>query len=190
MGSMKMKFLMVAMPAVLLVTALAGWQTRSAVLEGFRFDAAKLKDKNLWTQVNAQPYYISASVDALCRAPTREDYESERTRNPHAASFITVYVNNVGRQAMFSKEPRQFPEGSVIVKEKVGVYLENRAPLLYTIMIKREPGYNPTVGDWEFAVASADGAQIEASGKLGNCQACHIRKVDSDFVFRPYLKSE
>jgi len=174
----------------MLLTASAGRHTRSAIREGFRFDASELKDKTLWAQVNTKPYYISSAADALCRAPTRGDYEAERKRNPHAATYITVYVNQVGREAMFAKEPRRFAEGSVIVKEKVGMYSEGRSPLLYTLMIKREPGYNPAVGDWEFSVASGNGTRIEASGKLENCQTCHIMKRDSDFVFRPYLKSK
>ncbi len=79
-------------------------------------------------------------------------------------------------------------EGSVIVKEKIGTHFEGRKPLLYTLMKKREPGYNPTVGDWEFSVVSGNGTQLEAIGKLENCQSCHISKKDSDFVFRPYVK--
>jgi hypothetical protein len=190
MARKKMKCLLIGLVATVLAIAFMGQQTQSAVRESFGFNAAKLKDKTLWTQVNEKPYYISSLADALCRAPTRQDYQFERKQNPHAATYITVYVNNAGRKAMFSKELRRFPEGSVIVKEKVGRYLEGSAPLLYTIMIKRERGYNPTVGDWEFSVATGDGNQIQASGKLENCQGCHIRKPDSDFVFRPYVISK
>jgi hypothetical protein len=114
------------------------------------------------------------------------NYEAERKRNPHAATYITVYVNNAGRKAMFAKELKRFPEGSIIVKEKIENSSEGRTPLLYTIMTKRESGYNPAVGDWEFSVVSGNGTQLEASGKLENCQACHITKSDSDFVFGPY----
>ena len=184
------KCFVIALGAVALVAALAGRQTRKADRQDFRFDAAELKDTALWTQVNTEPYYISAAVDALCRLPTRGDYEAERRRNPHAGTYITVYVNNVGREAMFAKEPGRFPEGSVIVKEKVGTHSEGRAPLLYTVMTKREQGYNSAVGDWEFSVVSGNGTRVEASGKLENCQACHITKRDSDFVYRPYLKSK
>lgn len=187
-GDKKMKFLVIGILAVVLAIGLAGRQTRSAVRDAFRFDVAKLKDKTLWTQVNEEPYYISSALDALCALPMRQDYESERKRNPHAATYITVYVNNIGRKSMFSKDPQLFPEGSVIIKEKVGTSSEGREPLLYTIMIKREAGYNAAVGDWEFSVASGDGAQIQASGKLENCQRCHLARPDSDFVFRPYFK--
>src|SRR6266496_2168051 len=120
MSHNNLKFVVLAIAAVLLASSLASWQTQSAVRKRFRFDSAQLKDTKLWTQVNAKPYDISTQLDGLCRAPMREDYESERKKNPHAATFITVYVNNAGRKAMFSKEPRRFPEGSVIVKEKMG----------------------------------------------------------------------
>ncbi len=182
----KMKCSLIGIVLVLAIV-LAGQQTRSAVRKDFHFDATTLKDTTMWTQINTYPHYISSQLDAQCAVPTLANYESERKQNPHARTFITVYVNNVGRKAMFSKEPRQFPEGSVIIKQKVGMYPEGRETLLYTIMIKRERGYNPAVGDWEFSVASGDGLQIQASGKLENCQACHRAKPDSDFIFRPYL---
>jgi hypothetical protein len=179
---------LVGISVAVLIIVSAGRPTQSSTPEVSRFDAAKLKDKTLWTRVNAEPYYISASVDALCRIPTREDYEGERRRNPHAGTYVTVYVNNAGREAMFSKEPRRFPEGSVIVKEKVGSYSEGHAVILYTLMTKRGRGYNPEVGDWEFSVASGDGAKIEASGKLESCQTCHVTRRASDFIFGTYLK--
>ena len=177
----------IAIAGLLLVVAWAG-HSRGAV-DSFTFDAATLKDKTLWTQVNAEPYRLSVSVDMLCRAPTAKDYEPERKRNPHAASFITVYVNNIGREAMFAKEVRRFPEGSVIVKQKISTHFEGSKPLLYTIMRKRAAGYNPAVGDWEFAVVGPNGTELQAIGKLDTCQACHQGKRDSDHVFRPYLKT-
>ena len=181
---------LVALAAVVMVAALSGGETQRAAADEFRFDAAKLKDKTLWTPVNLQPYYISSALDGLCRAPTPANYEMVRKANPHVNSAITVYVNNVGRQAMFAKELGRFPEGSIIVKEKIGTTSEGRVPVLYTLMIKRESGFNPAVGDWEFAVVSGNGTQLEARGKLENCQACHVAKGKSDFVFRPYFKSE
>ena len=188
MKGRKMACSLVAVSAVVLIIVSADRPTRSSAPENSRFDAAKLKDKTLWTRVNAEPFYISSAADALCRAPTRGDYAAERKRNPHAGASITIYVNNTGREAMFSKAPGRFPQGSVIVKEKVGSYSEGRAVILYTLMTKREQGYNPEVGDWEFSVVSGDGAKVEASGKLENCQTCHVTRRDSDFIFRPYLK--
>jgi hypothetical protein len=154
----------------------------------FRFDAATLKDTALWTKVNSSLYHISSQLDSLCSIPTAANFERERKEDPHAATDITVYVNNAGRTAMFTKESPSFPPGSVIVKQKVGRGLDERnKTLLYTIMRKREAGYNPTVGDWEFNVVNADGSTVEASGKIENCQGCHMKKASSDFVFRTYV---
>jgi hypothetical protein len=178
--------LLIGAGLLVVLGALAGWPVRSATQDEFRFDAAQLKDKALWTQVNKEPYHISTSLDLLCARPTALDYAAERKTNPHAAAYITVYVNNVGREAMFLKELKQFPEGSVIVKEKIGYLEKGPTPLLYTLMTKRRPGYNSAVGDWEFSVVAGNGTEVEASGKLENCQGCHLKKKDSDFIFRPY----
>lgn len=152
----------------------------------FRFDARSLKNTALWTKVNDAPYHISSQLDSQCAGPTTANYQQERKYNPHAATFITVYVNPIGRSAMFEKESPVFPIGSVIVKHKIDRTADHPT-LLYTIMRKREPGYNPAVGDWEFSVVNADGSTIEASGKLDNCQGCHVKKPSTDFVFRSYL---
>lgn len=176
--------------AVLSVTFVIGLAARltQGTSEDFSFDAAKLKDTTVWTKVNEEPHRIRVAVDLLCRMPTAQDYEPERKKNPHAASYITVYVNNAGREAMFAKEPQTFPQGSVIVKEKISNHFEGSKPLLYTIMRKREPGYNPSLGDWEFAVVGPNGKDVQGIGKLENCQNCHRTKRDSDFVYRPYVK--
>ena len=188
MANRRTFYLFIAVAGLALLIALTGRRSQGAEDE-FRFDAVSLKNTSLWTKVNAEPYRISVAVDSLCRAPTADDYAPFRKNNPHAASFITVYVNNIGREAMFAKQVQRFPEGSVIVKEKISNFNEGRKPLLYTLMRKREQGYNPELGDWEFSVVAADGKQVEAVGKLENCQACHKNKKDSDFIFRPYLKS-
>ena len=156
--------------------------------EDFSFDAAKLKDATVWTKVNAEPYRMSAIVNTLCALPSKQRLEAERKANPHAEAFITVYVNNAAREAMFAKEPQTFPQGSVIVKEKIGNHFEDGKPLLYTIMRKREPGYNPSLGDWEFAVVGSNGKDVQGIGKLENCQNCHRTKRVSDFVYRTYVK--
>ena len=157
--------------------------------DSFRFDARDLTNTSLWTKVNATPFSISSQLDVLCAAPpTMRDYQTERKTNPHAATTITVYVNPIGRTAMFTKDSPAFPQGSVIIKQKNGRFAESNTTLLYTVMRKREPGYNPAVGDWEFSVVNANGSTIEASGKLDNCQGCHVKKPDSNFVFRPYVE--
>ena len=174
--------LFIVVAGIVVVLALGVRRTAGAKDE-FRFDAAKLKDHNTWIQVNAEPYQMAPPVAAMCARPVFSDPD------PHATSFITVYVNKVGREAMFAEKAQRYPEGSVIVKEKFNSP-EDRKPLLYTIMRKRERGYNPKVGNWEFSVVGPDGTQLRETGRLENCQGCHLGKSDSDFVFRPYVKSQ
>jgi hypothetical protein len=178
--------LIIVLAGIVVVVALAASRTAVAKNE-FRFDAAELKDKKSWTQVNPTPYLITSRVAIQCAAPpTAADLEREKKENPHMGMFITVYVNNIGRKAMFEANPK-FPVGSIIVKEKFATDADSRKPVLYTIMRKREVGYNPTVGDWEFSVVGANGKDLQASGKLENCQTCHVGRVARDFVFRDYL---
>lgn len=176
--------------AVVTVTFIIGLAARltQGTSEDFSFDAAKLKDTAVWTKVNAEPYHMNPMVNILCGLPSKKSLEAERKTNPHAEAFITVYVNNAAREAMFAKETKTFPQGSVIVKEKVGHRIEGGKPLLYTIMRKREPGYNPSLGDWEFAVVGPNGKDVQGIGKLENCQNCHRTKRVSDFVYRTYVK--
>src|SRR5688572_29962357 len=98
----RVTLLLIAVAGVGLVIAFAVRRTEG-IKEEFRFDAAKLKDASVWTQVNAEPYYISKSVDILCQTvtPSDDDYKRATGRNPHEkASYITVYVNNTGREGM------------------------------------------------------------------------------------------
>jgi hypothetical protein len=134
-----------------------------------------------WTKVNKTPMKIDDIIAQLC-APAIPQYKSKE-KNPHRDKFITVYVNDAGKGAMFSKIPK-FPEGSVIVKEK----LPNKTakPELMTVMVKREKGFNPASGDWEYLVLDPVKTSILERGKLEKCQACHIEKKDTDFIFRTY----
>ena len=158
MATRRILFFLGAVIGVTFAIAFLGIATR-ATNDDFSFDAAKLTDTAVWTKVNDKPYMMGVTASVLCGLPSKQHLESERKKNPHAASFITVYVNNAGKEAMFAKDAQTFPEGSVIVKEKFGNYLGGKAQL-YTIMRKREAGFNPDLGDWEFAVIGPNGKDV------------------------------
>lgn len=139
-----------------------------------------------WTRVNAEPAVVASRIAIACAAlPSPADIKLE-SNNPHRDKFIVVYVNNTGKHAMLQERTPHFPEGSVIVKEKL-TNKESTTPELLTVMLKRERGYNPELGDWEFIALDGAGKQVQARGKLENCQACHLREKDTDFVSRNYL---
>lgn len=136
-----------------------------------------------WTRVNPSPMLVSAQAATLCAIALP-------AAGPHGPDkFITVYVNEIGRHAMMEEKEPHFPQGSVIVKEKLTISNSTK-PELLTVMVKRERGYNPESGDWEYMVVDGTGKNVQARGKLENCQTCHLMDKDTDYVSRAYLPFE
>lgn len=138
-----------------------------------------------WFKVNRTPEVMQARTAILCAAPAGGNKIYGPT-NPHHEKYITVYVNEVGRAAMMEQAKPSFPEGSVIVKEKLPDK-SSETPELLTVMIKRRKGFNDQSGDWEYMVTDGSGTKIEAQGNLANCQGCHEANSQKDYVFRTYL---
>lgn len=70
------------------------------------------------------------------------------------------------------------PQGAVLVElhtDKSGV------PLDGFVMEKREAGYFPAGGDWDYAVIGHEG-ELQQRGKLDFCARCHA-EAPADFVF-------
>ncbi|MEI8281515.1 MAG: cytochrome P460 family protein [Armatimonadota bacterium] len=136
-----------------------------------------------WTKANNVPVRLSSYLDGLCVALPQKEIDALHAANPHLDRFIQVYVNSAGEKAMMKNGT--FPVGSVIVKEKHDG--EDGAILLSTVMIKREKGYNPKCGDWQFAAIDGFTTKITADGKLESCMSCHMQRSEQDFVFRSYI---
>ena len=138
-----------------------------------------------WTRVNREPQNIPSRIAIQCAMPTREQLSWEE-QNPHRDKFVVVYVNAIGRHAMLEQKWPRFPVGSVIVKEKLSTK-ESTSPELLTVMKKREAGYDPQKGDWEYFVFDGTGREMRASGKLEKCQGCHLDEKQTDYVSRRYI---
>lgn len=155
-----------------------------------------------WHRVNEKPFVASPKMTVLCRVTPSmledcaEDPQFDLAddaqlvtgtslRQDGWTATLIVYVNELGKQAMLQKESPDFPVGSIIVKEK-WKSLDDDAPQLKTVMRKRDAGYNPDCGDWEFAGFESDGALVE-QGRLVNCMRCHTERPNTDYVFRSYL---
>ena len=143
-----------------------------------------------WTKVNPYPALVSARAAILCASAiaTAGPNDPHGPSNPRVSeeNYITVYVNDTGRRAMMEEKTPHFPQGSVIVKEKLPNE-KSTTPELLTVMIKRESGYNPESGDWEYMVVDGSGKTVQARGKLDNCQGCHVSHADTDYISRAYL---
>ena len=104
----------------------------------------------------------------------------------HEDIFGSVYVNPVGHPVFISDSPTEFPEGSVIVREKISGK-QPLMPELLTVMVKRGKNFNPASNDWEYLVVDGSGAGVLARGKMDSCNSCHSQKKETDFVFRSSL---
>lgn len=102
-----------------------------------------------------------------------------------------------------------YPVGTAILKEKLQpVAAPNQPPAnpapsannkangppapqytteLFTGMLKREAGYNPAGGDWEYFVISGDANKLLARGKIDSCIDCHQAYKSTDYVTRAYM---
>ena len=148
-------------------------------------DIAKMVKYKEWTKVNsAYPDRQILASTQDCVPPTVEQ-EAMVLDSEHKDKYITVYVNDIGKQSMFQQIPK-FPVGSIIVKEKFPSK-NSESPELLTAMVKRQKGFNSKYGDWEVFVLNGSISKILSSGKLDKCQSCHFTIKDKDFVFRTYL---
>lgn len=143
----------------------------------------RLSNYKTWRLVNPSPIKMEPAVAALC-APA-----FPRPANPHQNKFISVYVNDVGQQAMMTERNPEFPQGSLIVKEKLS-NRESQAPELLTVMLKRERGYDPRRGDWEYMMLDGSASKIVERGRLASCSSCHVAYSATDFVTRRYLPDD
>ncbi|MGC4007283.1 MAG: hypothetical protein QM811_30800 [Pirellulales bacterium] len=101
--------------------------------------------------------------------------------NPHAAHDVHVYVGEAGKAAMLSGRG-EYPVGTVILKEKLPATrpeplrgnqpnapapapVAAPQPELFTGMLKREKGFHPECGDWEFFVVDGAAKHMLAQGE-------------------------
>ena len=131
-----------------------------------------------WKLVNPIPVMMDPAAAAACAIAFPV--------NPHQTAFVSVYVNAKGASAMMTEAHPVFPEGSIIVKEKLSDKTSQK-PTLLTVMIKREKGYNPESRDWDYLVLDGPASKILDQGKLSSCNGCHQAYIDTDFVTRHYL---
>jgi hypothetical protein len=177
--------LLALMPACMSVPAETVKPLNASVATTEATENEAIKGYRQWTRVNPEPVIMEPRVAMMCAMPLPVKRRVLEKENPHKFNYITVYVNDTGSKAMYAKKP-EFPMGSVIVKEKLASK-DSESPELLTVMIKHEPGYNAANGDWEYMVTDGAGKEVQARGKLENCQACHTMVKNSDYVYRSYL---
>jgi hypothetical protein len=131
----------------------------------------KKREKNETTE--------SAKIDPLPKGVTF-------STGSHEFSFGVVYANDPA-QAEIEKANPDFPVGSIIVREK-NASATSAVPELVIAMVKRENGFSPATGDWEFFVFGGADLKMQKRETKGDCAACHRKIEKNDWVFRDYLK--
>ena len=141
-----------------------------------------------------QPHPVDMYLSMLCRGAMKEDItRTDQTSGPHARSTVNIYTNSVGEQAL-RRQTLPYPEGTLIIKEKnpqeIHYFDDTKETRSNSIggMRKREKGYDPEHGDWEYFFQPAGGA-IE-SGKIASCIQCHTRAQKQDYVFRNWMQDQ
>jgi hypothetical protein len=141
-----------------------------------------------WPRVTERPVAVSTAFWMDCRLPTPEQaragQQEAKAHGPHAKHFVVVRVSP-DAVAEF-REGRPLATGAVVVKEK---YIDAVAagPLQeYAVMVKREAGYDPGAGDWEYAYVTLTPVRVVSHGRLAECAGCHASARERDYLFRSY----
>ena len=91
-----------------------------------------------------------------------------------------IAVNESAMQLFTNLAPSsRFGVGSVLVKKHASTSSSTPGPTF--AMAKRDPGFFPEGGDWEYIVLDAEG-RLEDRGKLAACARCHA-EANADRVF-------
>ena len=129
-------------------------------------------------RITSAPVAVDPSITAACTTSVNQG----QFGGPHAEAAISIYVNDITRSAL--TESSSFAPGAVIVKLKHRDAQNPRGKEAIGGMIKRNPGYNPASGDWEFFYR--ENGKLE-SGRLSSCIECHATASKSDYVFASWI---
>jgi hypothetical protein len=141
-----------------------------------------------YARLTKEPHRVALGGPAgsvLCRAaiPATDRAEAEKRLGPHFAGTVHYYANPEAARTL-QQSGTEFPEGSVIVKEKLGLKAKPADPdpvLEIGGMVKRAKGFDPANGDWEYFFHDQSG-KLTTGKLLANCAACHNSAV-ADHVF-------
>ncbi len=132
-------------------------------------------------RITQVPTWIDHYVAMLCIAPTIAPRD---VASPHWQKAIHIYSDTKSVAPMWDPYMK-FEAGSILLKAKFAPDQPDQIEL-FTGMLKREPGFAPEVGDWEFFTIDGEATQVTSRGKLASCIACHREYANSDFVTKSY----
>lgn len=133
------------------------------------------------TRVTKNPVPVDPQLSYLCAPAVGAASwdEAKRVHGPHAETTVTIYMTPQAAAAFAGRPSKPYPVGSVIVKEKRAILAQAQDGV--GGMVKRQPGYDPQHGNWEYFYFQ-DPARIE-SGRIATCVQCHAGAAGKDHVF-------
>ena len=134
-----------------------------------------------WQQRTDEPVNISAEIFSLCRSPTAA--EQAFVASEHGDElYLLDWVNEEAAAGFDAGAGAPFPVGAAIVKEKLARDGSDYLLVALGLMVKREAGFDPTHGDWEFGYWQPEGGMSSGASTNQYCGACHATST-TDFVF-------
>jgi hypothetical protein len=149
---------------------------------------AEIEGYERWETLTDAPRDVSSFILTMCAMPSPEQMAFAESEHGQSRK-VWDYVNEKGLTVIRQDGERTFPAGSIIVKEKFAIG-DTDEPTALGIMIKREAGFNPDGGDWEFLYWDKDEGLMHDSDYDNHCQSCHEQASTTDFVFFPNAMSK
>ncbi len=139
-----------------------------------------VKDRAALERVTPKPVEMAPAVSTRCSI----DALLIRKTGDHSGAASLVFANEAAVLPLFDPWGK-FPEGSLLVKEKLGK--QDHKTELFTGMWKREAGFFPEANDWEFFTVDGAASKIVERGKLPRCASCHEEFKKGDQVSKEYI---
>jgi len=138
---------------------------------------AEIKNPDALTPAWTRRHRLRDDIALLCRTVKLSGNEP-----PHGGAWVMTKSNPIAKAALSLPGKRVFPVGSVLIKEKFDRPTGGK-PALFTGMVKREKGFAPNVGDWEFFVVNLAKKRFIERGKMESCIGCHQTVAKAGYVF-------
>jgi Cytochrome P460 len=138
-----------------------------------------VKEYRKMLRVNEKPIDMVAETARLCAAP-------EMLIGPHHDPGVVYYINEIARQGLKTYlEKKQFPVGSIIVKEKQERRTEDSVQII-TVMKKARGGSGEDTWDYKMYDVSKwvelDPYKQKIPFLNYGCISCHRRYKNNDYV--------
>lgn len=211
---MKHSFLLISLTVLALVACAPTPKQEKSELplaDKQELPAIDISDYKSWTKVTKEPHLTNGQMIMSCiPVPIPDDphspkptltvppndkgteviFESELGKQElYRYAYIHIYVNEIGEPSLLKDAKPNFPEGSIIVKERHSSW-ESKTADYITVMRKLPAGTKPETGDWQYLVYAQDAKTELIKHNLPDCMSCHAQWKDTDYVSREYLTQE